>query len=109
MPDYNSTNCLGIINDLELFEELVLPEDKVTVVTCFTKVKPAELAFEYYLYQNEQKNSVMVYSGMAKVCEFYINDWVDPSPEVGNFIEGLTGESSTHNMKKKRSYDKFNL
>ena len=52
MPEYSSTNCLGIINDIEIFEELVLPEDKVTVVTCFTKAKPAELAFEYYLYQN---------------------------------------------------------
>ena len=110
MPEYNSTNCMGIINDFELFEQLVLPDDKVTVVACFTKNKPAELAFEYYLYQNEQKNSVMVFSGLSKVCEFYINDWVDPSPEVGNFIEGLTGENSNaHNMKKKRSYDQFNL
>jgi hypothetical protein len=40
LPQYHSTNCLGIINDFELFEELILPEDKVTVVACFTKVKP---------------------------------------------------------------------
>ena len=80
----------------------------MTVVTCFTKVKPpAELAFEYYLFQNESKNSVIVYSGLAKVCEFYVNDWMDPNPEVGNFIQGLTGEE--RNMKKKRSYDKFSL
>jgi hypothetical protein len=86
----------------------MLPEDKITVVACYTKVKPAsELAFEYYLYQNDTKNSVVVYSGPAKVCEFYISDWVDPNPEVGNFIQGLTGE--VVDMKKKRNYDKFNL
>jgi hypothetical protein len=50
----------------------------------------------------------MVYSGLAKVCEFYISDWMDPNPEVGHFIEGLAGESPNM-MKKKRSYDKFNL
>lgn len=33
----------------------------------------------------------MVYSGTAKVCEFYVNDWADPNPEVGVFIQGLTG------------------
>ena len=49
----------------------------------------------------------MVYSGTAKVCEFFVNDWNDPNPEVGTFIQGLTGEG--HSMKKKRSYDKFNL
>lgn len=40
----------------------------------------------------------MVYSGTAKVCEFYVNDWTDPNPEVGVFIQGLTGERiSTEN------------
>lgn len=103
--------CLGVVHDLELFEELVLPEDKISVVACWTKVKPpGEMPFEYYVYQNELKNSVMVYSGLAKVCEFYIKDWTDLNPEVSHFIEGLMGESpSSPNMKKKRSYDKFNL
>ena len=77
-------------------------------MTCFTKVKPpTELAFEYYLFQNESKNSVIVYSRLAKVCEFYVNDWMDPNPEVGNFIQGLTEEE--RNMMKKMSYDKFSL
>jgi len=66
------------------------------------------MAFEYYLYQNELKNSVIIYSGLAKVCEFYIKDWTDLNPEVGHFIEGLMGDQMP-TMKKKRSYDKFNL
>lgn len=59
------------------------------------------------MYHNESKNSVTVYSGASKVCEFFVNDWTDPNPEVGTFVQGLTGE--TRDMKKKRSYDKFSL
>lgn len=91
IPVYPLTQCMGIISDLEMFEELVLPENKTVVVACFTKVKPLiELEFEYYLYQNESKNSVLVYSGTTRVCEFYIGDWTELNPEVTHFIEGLT-------------------
>jgi hypothetical protein len=71
---------------------MFLVEGKVTVVASFTKIKPSnEISFDYYLYQNELKNSVTVFSGKGKVCEFYVNDWNEPNPEIGVFIQGLLG------------------
>ena len=40
IPERYSTKCVGIISDLEMFEELMLGESGITVVACFTKVKP---------------------------------------------------------------------
>lgn len=62
-----------------MFEGLVLAEGKITVVVCFIAEKPQNLPYQHFLYQNESKNSVMVYSGTAKVCEFYVNDWSEPN------------------------------
>jgi hypothetical protein len=52
-----------------LFEELFLVEDRITVVASFIKTKPSpDIPYEYYLFQNDLKNSVLVYTGTAKAC-----------------------------------------
>jgi hypothetical protein len=94
LPAVPVTRCLGIISDIEMFEGLILTEGKITIVVCFASQKPQDLSYEHFLFQNESKNSVMIYSGISKVCEFYVNDWTEPNQEIGIFIEGLLGESA---------------
>lgn len=41
IPTSNYTKCLGIISDLDFFQEMFLVEGKVTVIANFTKIKPS--------------------------------------------------------------------
>jgi hypothetical protein len=61
----------------------------VTVVACCTKDRPEETLYTYYVFPNESKNSLIVYSGTGKVCEFYVSDWRHPNPEINVFIQGM--------------------
>lgn len=92
------------MGDLELFEEMLLADGKVTAVACFTKVKPPlDTPYDYYLFQHDSKNSLLVYSGTTKVCEFYVTDWNDPNPEIAVFIQALTGDQPPHEESSRRS------
>lgn len=69
-------------------------EDRITVVASFVKTKPPpDTPYEYYLFQNDLKNSVLVYTGTAKACEFYVSDWSRPNPEAALFISTLIKDS----------------
>ena len=84
-----------MVKDLELFEELMLAEGAVSVVTCYTRSKPpSETPYPHYLHQHESKDSVIVYSGLSKVCEFYVPHWHQPNPEIAVFIQGMLGMST---------------
>lgn len=68
----------------------------VIVACCVKNNPPSDTPYQYYLYNNEQKESVIVYLGVKKVCEFFLADWNEPNPEIGVFIEGLIRESGVN-------------
>ena len=103
LPTAFPSRCLGTIADLELFEELCLADDKITVVASYTKVKPVDTIYDYYLYPNDNKNSLIVYSGHGKVCEFYVSDWEHPNREIYVCMQGMAGESGVEESASRKS------
>ena len=59
----------------------MLAEGVISVVACYTRTRPsAETPYPHYLHQNDSRDSVIVYSGLNKVCEFYVPSWSQPNP-----------------------------
>jgi hypothetical protein len=59
------------------------------------------MQYDYYLYSNDKKNSLIVYSGHGKVCEFYVSNWERPNPEISVFIQGITGENAEESASRR--------
>lgn len=78
----------------------------MTVVACCTKDRPSETSYDYYLFPNDSKNSLIVYSGAGRVCEFYVADWRNPNPEVSIFIQGIAGEPQADDSRRSGEFKK---
>lgn len=63
----------------------------MTIVLCFIKEKPRSFMFPYYLYHTA-KNSVMIYMGRQRICEFFVESMNEIPKQVTKFIRSSLGD-----------------
>ena len=75
LPPKIEQGFMGTIGDLDIFEELFLSEEEITIVACYEKEEPTlRILHPYYLYKTN-RNSVIVYQGLSRTCDLYMKDW----------------------------------
>lgn len=77
-----------MIGDLELFEDMFLEENQATIVFCFVKEKPKNFTYPYYLYHTS-RNSAIVYYGLNRICEFFIESMSQIPKSIETFVGSL--------------------